>query len=184
MFRDGMYQTAVRHLRFDTQGYRPSVVLLNGEFWGIHNLRERYDRFYLANRYQVDKDSVDLIEKNYEVNEGDIGAYNALTSQLGSGVQGQDYETVGTLMDLGNFMDYEIAEIYVSNTDWIENNIRCWRKKVDVYRPEAPYGHDGRWRWMMYDTDYGMTNSPAMTGWLSLPTLTQMLTPTQPGLTF
>ncbi|MFB9296068.1 CotH kinase family protein [Persicitalea jodogahamensis] len=164
MFRDGMYQTAVKHLRFDTQGYRPSVLLLNGEYWGIHNLRERYDRFYLYNRYQVPLDSVDLIENNYEVNEGDITAYNQLISTLQNGVQGQDYETVKSRMDIENYIDYIIAEVYVSNTDWVENNIRCWRKKVDAYQPNAPYGHDGRWRWMMYDTDYGMTNSPAHDG--------------------
>ncbi len=164
MFRDGMYQTAVKHLRFDTQGYRPSVVLLNGEFWGIHNLRERYDRFYFYNKYQVPEDSVDLIEKNYEVNEGDRDAYDDLIDQLIAGVQGQDYATVGTMMDIENFMDYQIAEIYVSNTDWIENNIRAWRKKVDTYQPDSPYGHDGRWRWMMYDTDYGMTNAPSHDG--------------------
>lgn len=164
MFKDGMYQQAVKHLRFDTQAYRPSIVLLNGEYWGIHNLRERYDKYYLRDHYQVPADSVDLIENNYEVNEGDIVAYNQLIDLLNVGVQGQNYETVKTRMDVDNFMDYQIAEIYISNTDWVENNIRCWRKKVDQYQPDAPYGHDGRWRWMMYDTDWGMLSGPAHNG--------------------
>lgn len=104
------------------------------------------------------------LENNYEVNEGDIIAYNQLINLLSMGVQGQNYETVKTRMDVDNFMDYQIAEIYISNTDWVENNIRCWRKKVTQYQPNVPYGHDGRWRWMMYDTDWGMLSGPAHDG--------------------
>ncbi len=183
LFKDGMYQEAVKHLRFDTQAYRPSIVLLNGEYWGIHNLRERYDRFYLRDHYQVPADSVDLIENNFEVNEGDIEAYNQLMDLLQKGVQGQDYETVKTRMDIDNFMDYQIAEIYISNIDWVENNIRCWRKKVIQYQPNAPYGNDGRWRWMMYDTDLGMSSGADHNG-LDFATNTDPNTSPSPAQTF
>lgn len=164
LFGDAVIQQSVQHLRFATQGYQPTVLMLNGEYWGIHNVRERYDKYYLNDHYQVSPDSVDVIENGFEVNEGDIVAYNQLIDALNTGVQGQDYEHVKTRMDIESFMDYQIAEIYVSNTDWVENNIRCWRKRVDQYRPAAPYGHDGRWRWMMYDTDYGMTDGAAHNG--------------------
>lgn len=183
LFKDGMYQEAVKHLRFDTQAFRPSVVVLNGEYWGIHNLRERYDRFYLRDHYQVPADSVDLIENNFEVNEGDIQAYNQLIDLLQTGVQGQDYETVKTRMDIDNFIDYEIAEIYISNIDWVDNNIRCWRKKVTQYQPDAPYGHDGRWRWMLYDTDLGMSSGADHNG-LAFATNNDPNTSPSPARTF
>ncbi|MCA9947681.1 MAG: CotH kinase family protein, partial [Anaerolineales bacterium] len=40
MFRDAMAQSLVSHLSFDTQPYRPAIVFLNGEYWGVHNVRE------------------------------------------------------------------------------------------------------------------------------------------------
>jgi hypothetical protein len=42
MFRDEVIQSLVSHLNIPTQAYRPSVVFLNGEYWGIYNIRERY----------------------------------------------------------------------------------------------------------------------------------------------
>ncbi|MBN1874423.1 MAG: CotH kinase family protein [Anaerolineae bacterium] len=71
MFRDAMIHTSVAHLNFDTQAYRPVIVFLNGEYWGIHNLRERYDEHYLARVYGVDPDNVDLLTGNSNVVEGD-----------------------------------------------------------------------------------------------------------------
>jgi hypothetical protein len=66
-----------------------------------------------------------------------------------------NYAYVNTLMDVDNFIDYQIAEIYFDNTNWPHVNIKYWRKRTDGYQPGAPYGHDGRWRWMLYDTDFG-----------------------------
>jgi len=51
-------------------------------------------------------------------------------------------------------MDYQIAEIFGRNTDWPGNNIKYWRLRTNEYQPQAPKGHDGRWRWLMYDTDF------------------------------
>jgi hypothetical protein len=43
----------------------------------------------------------------------------------------------------------------VRNTDWPGNNIEFFRKKTSEYLPNAPYGQDGRWRWILKDTDFG-----------------------------
>ena len=46
-------------------------------------------------------------------------------------------------MELEEFFDYVIAQIYFANTDWPGNNIKYWR----------PRNSDGVWRWMAYDMD-------------------------------
>ncbi|MCK5077525.1 MAG: CotH kinase family protein, partial [Calditrichia bacterium] len=56
-----------------------------------------------------------------------------------------NYEIVKTLMEVDNFISYQVAQIYFDNTDWPGNNIKYWRPKI----PE------GRWRWIIYDTDFG-----------------------------
>jgi len=38
-----------------------------------------------------------------------------------------------------------LAEIYIANIDWPSNNIKFWRPSLE----------GGRWRWIIYDTDFG-----------------------------
>lgn len=52
-------------------------------------------------------------------------------------------------------MDYNIANIFVGNTDWPGNNNELFRMRRDHYEPNAPYGQDGRFRYVMKDTDFG-----------------------------
>jgi hypothetical protein len=70
ILRDGFMQALVGHMNFETQAYRPSIVFINGEYWGIHNIRERYDQYYFEQKYGVDPDAVDVLENNGEVSEG------------------------------------------------------------------------------------------------------------------
>jgi len=167
MFRDGLMHNLVSHLNLDTQAYRPSVVFINGEYWGIHNIRERYDNIYFASHYNLDKDKVALLEVTYlgdvVANEGtdeDVKAYNnEIVNFLKSNdiTQKENYEYIKTKMDVDNFIDYYVANIYFANSDWPQNNVSMWKyKTVDgQYHPEAPYGQDGRWRWIIKDTDFG-----------------------------
>lgn len=170
LFRDAMAQSLISHLKLDTQAYRPSLVFINGEYWGIHNIRERYDRFYVATNYNLDRDAVAILEagydffgENYEVSEGtqeDADAYmNEVTGFLRSNpvTLQENYEYIKTKIDIENFIDYQIVNIYFSNTDWPGNNVKLWKYKTKdgQYDPDAPYGQDGRWRWMVYDTDFG-----------------------------
>lgn len=157
MFRDAAIHAVVGHMNFDTQAYRPAVVFINGEYWGIHNFRERLDHHYLARVYGVESDKVDILEANGSVVEGDNQHYRSMVTFIrnNSPASQANFDSLKTMMDVDNFMDYHIAQIYVSNLDWPGNNIDFWRYQTDGFQPDAPYGHDGRWRWMMYDTDFG-----------------------------
>ncbi|WP_054847006.1 CotH kinase family protein [Acetivibrio straminisolvens] len=167
MFRDALMHKLVSHLNLDTQAYRPSVVFINGEYWGIHNIRERYDNIYFASHYNLDKDNVVLLEVTYlgtiVANEGtdeDVQAYtNEIIDFLKSNdiTQKDNYEYIKTKMDVDNFIDYNVANIYFANNDWPQNNVTMWKYKTKdgLYHPEAPYGQDGRWRWIIKDTDFG-----------------------------
>ncbi|GAB3713710.1 hypothetical protein GCM10027592_53150 [Spirosoma flavus] len=152
---DAYMQTMVQHLPFDTQANRPSVLFVNGEFNGVYSLYERYDKYYLNRNYQVATDSVDIVSIafGYSADEGDLTRYGALVDyfNLTSSVS---YSYVNTQMDIENFTDYQITEIFANNLDWPQNNQMCWRKRTSTYVPNAPKGHDGRFRWMMKDLDF------------------------------
>lgn len=156
IIHDGYNQTLVSHMRFETLAYRPAVVFINGEYWGLKNLRERYDKHYVARVFEVDPDNIDFLTHRNGAEEGDNLHYRAMITYVEQNdlAQPAHYAEVQRRMDTENFMDYQIAEIFLNNTDWPGNNIDFWRLRVP-YSPDAPYGHDGRWRWMLFDTDFG-----------------------------
>jgi hypothetical protein len=164
LFRDALIQRACNHLKFETQAYRPAVVFMNGEFWGIHNIRERYDKHYFNRVYGIKEESLELISGRFTVKEGDGQHYQETLQYItDNGMsQNEHYEHIKTRIDTESFIDYQLANIFVANVDWPGNNIDYWRKQTAIFDPDAGYGHDGRWRWAMFDTDFGFgLTSPA-----------------------
>ena len=161
MFRDGLAQTLIAdYSETDTQAFRPAIVFINGEYWGIQNVRERYDKHYIAGTYGVDPENLDLLAHDWsslDVKEGDTEHYQAMLGFIQSAdmTDPEAFAHVETLMDVDNFIDYQIAHIFVRNTDWPQNNSDFWRLRTGEYAPGAPRGHDGRWRWLVVDLDHG-----------------------------
>lgn len=147
LFRDAMMQYLVRHLDLDIQAYRPSVVFLNGEFWGIHNIREKMSEHYLASNRGVDPENIDFIERDTMVIKGDTYHYQRLLDFVETHDMrlSSSYEYVKTQMDVENFNNYMLSVIFFANSDWPWNNVKCWR-------PRTP---NGKWKWLVYDLDYG-----------------------------
>jgi hypothetical protein len=161
-FLDAAVQTIASGLRCNFQAYRPAILFMNGEYWGINNIRERYDKYYLNRVYGVEEDSLDILQIVARstapmASEGDMNNYLELTSYLENNnmAMEQHYNKVITLMDIDNFIDFQISHIYAGNTDWPGNNNDFWRLRTNGYNPYSPPGHDGRWRWLVYDTDFG-----------------------------
>lgn len=175
MFRDALVHSLASDINLDTQAYRPCIAFLNGEYWGIYNIRERYDNIYFESHYGVDKDRVALLEfsVNYaltgeiEVDEGTEEDAQAYMNDIVNYLKTKDislkenYDYLSTKMDIDNYIDYQILNIFCSNNDWPVNNVAIWKYKTEdgLYHPEAPYGQDGRWRWVVKDADYCFAHS-------------------------
>ena len=142
MFRDGMIQTLTRHLDIDGQAYRPAVLFLNGAFWGIHNLREKLNEDYVVAHYGGNKADVEILEKT---TRGTSATYDQVLDLLDAGDLSTPaaFAAVEARVDVDEYMNYLIAEIYSANGDWPGHNLKLWR---------AP---GQRWRWMRYDADFG-----------------------------
>ncbi|PYZ95881.1 hypothetical protein CR205_15995 [Alteribacter lacisalsi] len=158
MLLDGFAQGLISHSDLDTQAYQPTVVFLNGEYWGIQNLRERLDHHYLETVYDLDREDSVILENNSDIYHGHKDDSEHFDNMMAF-VEENDmndpemYEQVHTMMDVENFIEYNVAQIYYANVDWPHNNLRMWRKNTEEYEPDAPYGHDGRWRWLVFDLD-------------------------------
>lgn len=162
MFEDAMIQSLMENTNVDTQAYRPVIVFINGEYWGINNARERQDVDYLQSHYDMEEDDIVLLENRYDPLHGekeDTNHYHDMLSYIKNHdiTEKETYDYVKTMMDMDNYIDYNILEQYIVNLDWMNNNVKYWRKKTDEYLPGAEYGHDGRWRWLLFDTEAGYT---------------------------
>ncbi len=159
-FRDALMQKLVEHTGVETQYYRPVIVFLNGEYWGIHNLRKRFDHRYFETMYGIDREDLVILEGNAEIKEGtsqDRKDFLDLRHLLRHDEVNNPriWQLVTDRIDMKNFRDYHIAQIYFRNTDWPGNNIDFWRNRAGNPEKNAAKGHDGRWRWLLYDTDFG-----------------------------
>lgn len=147
MFRDGMLTSLVRNFGIDVQAFRPAVMFLNGEYWGIHNIREKVNEHFVASNHNVDADSVELLENNGEPIVGSGQHYSDMIDFVSNNnlATTSNYEYVKTLMDVDNFIKYELSQIYFNNQDWPGNNIKFWRST----------NNGGKWHWILFDTDFG-----------------------------
>lgn len=166
LFRDALSQALMEDTTLDLQAYSPAITFINGEYYGIHNVRERQDEKYIEDHYNIDENEVILYEFKYGAEgvqipvlvngeESDLDFYNNMLEFVRSrdlSIQ-ENYEQMKQWLDIGNFVDYQIINIYGANRDWPGNNCKAWRIRTD-YDPEAPYGLDGRLRWLLYDTDF------------------------------
>jgi spore coat protein CotH len=68
-----------------------------------------------------------------------------------------NYKKAQEFLDIENFIDYYIANIYSANADWPGNNNAFWRYKPDNvgYDDSAVWYQDGRFRWILKDMDWG-----------------------------
>jgi len=145
-FRDAFMTSLVKDWDIDIQDFRPSHVYINGKYWGIYNIREKLNRYYLAAHHDVDKDSLDLLEHRFSRKRGSRGDYLQMLRFMEKNdlADADNFAHVESEMDVDNFMNYEIAQIYFDNQD-AGGNIRYWKAN-------AP---GSKWRWILYDTDWG-----------------------------
>lgn len=145
-FRDALMTHLVKDWDLDVQDYQPAHVYINGKYWGILNIREKINRYYIASHFNVDADSVDLIEHRFTRRFGSTKHYQRLLNYLEKNSLATDekFAYVASQMEVNNFLDYQVAQIYFDNQD-AGGNIKFWR-------PQTP---TGRWRWLLYDTDWG-----------------------------
>ncbi len=152
LLRDAMMQRLLGGLGLDGQAYRPAVLYVNGQYWGIHNIREKLTSHHVEAHHELPEGSIDLIEGYGSARAGTGSAYIAMRDYINGRnlTTGTNYQHVAAaLVDVDNFIDYHLAVAYFQNFDI--GNVKSWRPRVAR----------GRFRWMVYDQDYGFNLWPA-----------------------
>ncbi len=132
------------------QQYTPCQVFLNGEYWGMYYLMEKYSSEYLAGHYDVAPDNTLLVKDTRYVENGspqDIARYKELRTFLAEqNLADPDvYQELLTKMDMQSFIDWMCTNIYIANTDTkpLGGNVLTWQ----TLTPENDAEGDGRFRW-------------------------------------
>ena len=156
-FKDGMIMQLLKGLDFTIQETRPAVLFLNGEYWGVYSIQEKYSTDYIEEHYGIDKKNVIIFEEGIldEGTEDDIRFYDEFTSFAEKDLRiAENWDAFQNVTDIQSMADYFAAEIYFGNADWAEDkNIRMWRSREPGGNHEYD---DGRWRFMLYDTEYSL----------------------------
>ena len=147
-FRDAAIQQFFGDkLDVDYQAYQPAIIYLNGEYWGIQNLRERSGKDFVLANYGLDAEEIDVIGNWWgEVKAGDRTAWNQLMDELRKTPAQRDHQWIMNQVDIDEFINYMILQIYVANTDFPQNNMVMWR----------PRKADSKWRFILKDLDFGL----------------------------
>lgn len=162
MFRDALSQKLVEDLNLGTQAYQPCVLLINGEYFGVYEIRENRDERFFEEHFGIrDKNLVKM--ELFGLTRENADEYGKEFLDLIHFAIQEDlsftekYAYVKSKLDVEQFIDYVLIEQYLYNVDWPENNALVF-KSIDTH-VDSKY-EDGRWRFMLYDLDYAI-NYPA-----------------------
>lgn len=127
-FRDLLIHKRMANTHVDVQQGYPVSTYLNGDYWGIYHLREKIDRFYLKNNQGVDPDDVNLLEQNALIIDGDRNEFENLIQYIQTFNLSEDlhYNSIEKEIDIENWIDLYIANLYHFNTDWPHHNSKFW----------------------------------------------------------
>lgn len=155
----------------ESVGWRiqPVIQFINGEYWGVTMLRDRFDADHLAQRFGLNRDEVAIIgiryrheiegggisfgNRVYHLSEGipeDMDDYTAMRAFVSTadmndpGVMAQ----VEAQLCLDSFIDHLIVKIFAGDDHYAPEYV-FWR----VRTPENDGLGDGRWRVHVKDFD-------------------------------
>jgi hypothetical protein len=131
-------------LNLETLASRPVVLYLNGEYWGIYFIHEKPDERFLEDHFGVDIENVNIMGNWVNlVDHGTGEGFMALCQWMETAnlANPDELAYLESKIDLSCFIDYQILELFIANTDWPANNMRCWQEG------------NGKWRWIFYDGD-------------------------------
>lgn len=139
-----------------TQAYKPIVLYVNNEYYGIYYFRERIDDHFIASHEDVSNKSVAIIQYGRVLDKGtsaDAEDWRTLMSFIKNNSMKDDenYAYVCERLDVESLADWYIFRAYAGCLD--NDNIRYYR---------TTEGNDKRWKLVFYDLDLGFwgTSSP------------------------
>lgn len=141
-------------LKLDERTWRPCVVYVNGQYWGVYELREKVDDADYTDYYSnQDKFNLEYL-KTWGATWQEYGTPNALpdwnalknyvaTNNMGNAA---NFTYVDSQLNWKSLIDYFVINSYIVNQDWLNWNTSWWRGM-------DPAGQEKKWRYALWDMD-------------------------------
>ena len=153
---------------------RPTLLYINGNFWGYYNLRDRWDENWFFQNYGVSPGEYDHIKyhsrRHYDAENGTAAAWSKVVRELNIRdlTLEENYRYFEQLIDMNSLADFAIAEAVGRNSSW-SGNRELWKAHAE----------GSKWRWMIPDMDRTFGNTSAQNRLYELlssePTLSSMV---------
>lgn len=159
MITDAFLEELAVDRNISIQRSTPCIMFLNGEYWGIYNIRERYKEEYLSNHYGVKENNVWLIDGD-AARVGDNEAQDAYKNMIAMITEcdlsyDDVYAMICDMIDVQSLIDYLCINLYIDNRDVsFMQNTALWRTAESE---KSEFG-DCKWRWMLFDLDIAIHN--------------------------
>lgn len=148
--RDAFAQTLAERyaLEMDFRRYEPTILFINGQYWGLYEIRERVDADYTEYNYGQSEKKVDMLRYwgGLNVEYGSDTGWNNLYNFIMANnmANAANYNHVTQYLNVESFIQYFIFNQYLVNTDWLNWNTMWWRGRG---------GQGEKWRYILWDED-------------------------------
>jgi len=118
-------------------------LFLNGEYWGLYNIIERFDDefmdFYAGNgEWRL------IIAREFDDATNEWQEFENWFSTTNFAVE-ENFEALKRRVDINNLVDYYILNIWIQNLDWPDNN---WYAAKNTADPNS------RWIFLPWDSEH------------------------------
>tara|TARA_A100001015_G_scaffold317912_1_gene436155 strand:- start:4228 stop:7161 length:2934 start_codon:yes stop_codon:yes gene_type:complete len=162
--RDAFVQSLsqVAKLNLDERSHQSCVLYLNGNYWGLYEIREKVDDIdYTKHYYSQDFNQVDYLKTwggTWIEYGSDTGWYNLRDYILNNDMNNQNnYNNVKNQLNIMSIIDYFIINNFTVNSDWLNWNTSWWRGN-------HPSLNNIKWRYTLWDLDNTFNHGANYTG--------------------
>ena len=159
--RDSLLHALLQETGLPVSLCTPCLTFINGEFWGLYEIRDKQDVTDIASFFGLKKEDL-IVVKNQELAAGTTpdeiedksskGVHKYLVSEISKidASTPKGYEAIDSLIDVDNYITQIAGNAFLNNTDTsYRHNFTIWRT---AEKGSGQY-EDGRWRWIFQDMD-------------------------------
>ena len=142
------------NLHLDERTWSPCVLYVNGQYWGVYDMREKVDDLDFTSYYSNQDDLNVQFLMTWGSTWSQYGGaqaqtdWNTLRSYITSNSMAvqANYNHVDSLLNVKSLVDYIVLNSWAVTSDWLNWNTAWWRG-LD------PNGSEKKWRYTLWDND-------------------------------
>lgn len=165
--RDAYVQalSQVGKLHLDERSYEPCVFYINGQYWGVYDVREKVDDADFTSYYYDQTEWTTQFLKTWGGTWSEYGGpqsqtdWDALVNFIMTNNMGDPtaFAYVDSLLSWKSLIDYFCINSYTVCSDWLNWNTGWWRGL-------NPNGKKKKWRYILWDMDATFDHYANFTG--------------------